>query len=268
MQNRLRISFISLCLWLPLAASGTLEARSQDQWARELGMDLNVSYSARRVFTTGSTSIEMAERKAPGKQRMEMNLAGMDGTMIIREDLEKSYFVMPQMGMYRELDLTAARQQSNQDMAILSATAVGQETVFGSRATRYQTQFRDDNGEGSGDVWVSGDGIPVKMDMTYTAGGFDGTRIVMELHDVEVGPQSASWFELPDDVQPLTMGSLIGMTAASGAEVLENSDREGMTEDEKTLTEELTTVLNEEARKGLKEGTRDKIRKGLRGLFN
>jgi hypothetical protein len=47
-------------------------------------------------------------------------------------------------------------------------------------------------------------GIMIRVDMRYTANDHSEQRIVMELHDLKIGPQDPAHFELPRGLRDLT----------------------------------------------------------------
>ena len=95
--------FITLCVSLPASAKDGVHP--YDQWAKEFGLDLNVSYDGKRVIEFQDGSFEGTEHRAPGKMYFEMYMANMTTGVILREDLQKSYILMPSMGFYKEESL-------------------------------------------------------------------------------------------------------------------------------------------------------------------
>ncbi len=177
------------------------------EWAEELGIDMNASYSGRRVMESRHGTMEFIERRAPQKTYMEFEQQGVKGGVIIREDLDKAYMLMFPMNMYRETDMSEAMRQAGGDTQVSDVTRVGREAVNGLDATKYRARFSDSNGSGEGFIWVSDDGVPLRMDMTYDSGG-KGERLNMVLHDLKMEAQPASAFEVPKNMQPMNFGGL------------------------------------------------------------
>lgn len=177
------------------------------EWAEELGIDMNASYSGRRVMESRHGTMEFIERRSPQKTYMEFEQQGVKGGVIIREDLDKAYVLMFPMNMYRETDISEAMRQSAGDTQVSDVARVGREQVNGLDATKYRARFSDSNGSGEGFIWVSDDGVPVRMDMTYDSGG-KGERLNMVLHDLKMETQPDSAFELPKDMRPMNFGGL------------------------------------------------------------
>ncbi len=256
---------IALVAVLPAHAAGSSDLA---QWADALGLDMNVSYSGTRTMQTDEGNISMLERRAPGKQRMEMSMGGMNAVMIIREDREAAYTLMPDFGMYRETSLAEAQTQTGNNLDLSNVSKVGREKLDGAMTTKYAVSFSDRNGKGDGFMWVSDDGIGVKMDMTYTSRGAKGQRIEMTLTDVKVGRQADDLFEVPASYKPMNManmGAMMGAGAPPSA-ATQQAPRQPA-EEEPDFAEELGDAAADEAQAGVEEGVRDQVRKGIRGIF-
>lgn len=257
------LSCIGLC--------STAHATSMQEWAEKYGIAMDASYDATRVMETKDGQFSFKERKAPGKQAMEMNMGGMSGQMIMREDLGKAWFIMTDMGMYREMDTRDAMKEQAEAMQVSKVEEVGRETVNGFPSRKFKTQFKDKNGKGAGFMWITDDGVPIKMDMIYKNRGMKGQRMKMELKDLQMRAQAASHFELPDGLQPMTLGAMMNM----GRQMQQDTGANQQTNRSQTQAQQQPTIIEEvgEAAKDETEGavvneTRNAIRKGIRGLFN
>ena len=132
---------------------------------------------------------------AKDKERAEMTMAGMQSVMILRRDKQVGWMLMPAQKMYMTMDFAKAQQQSgaapNDQVEI---TEVGTETIEGFSATKYKMLMKD--GSGGGFIWVTDQGIPVKMDVLSKSGG-EKSRMTITLKNLKVGAQDAQAFELP-----------------------------------------------------------------------
>ncbi|MGI9323792.1 MAG: DUF4412 domain-containing protein, partial [Pseudomonadales bacterium] len=169
----------ALMAFTAITVATTGWSKTAEQWMEEMGVNTNVSYQAVRVMETKDGQFEFKERVAPQKRSMEMDMGGMQGTMVLREDQNRAFFTMPSMGMYRDMKMTEAMKQSNQNMNVSNVEKVGRETVSGFEATKFKTQFKDANGKGAGFIWVADEGFPIKMDMIYKSRGMKGERMTM-----------------------------------------------------------------------------------------
>jgi len=183
-------------------------AHPMERWAKEFGIDLNVSYDGVRVLEFQGGQFEATERRAPGKMYTEVNMGNMTSGVILREDLNKSYLLMPSMGFYKEDSLKGGMMQANNGMEFSKIEKVGREDILGFPSTKYKTKFKDNEGKGAGFMWVTDGGIPIKMDMIYSNSKFKGERISMVFTELNVREQDPAFFELPANLKPMGMSSL------------------------------------------------------------
>ena len=261
-----------LVLFAGLFTSG-IQAKTQtmEQWAEEYGIPLDVSYDATRIIETEQGSFRLKERKAPGKTMVEMNFQGIQGATIIREDLDKAWFFSNEMGFYREMDMSQANQQRPDNSQVTDVEEVGRETINGFSTRKFKSVFKDNNGKAEGFMWITDDGIPIKMDMTYTSRRARGQTVTMELEDLQVRAQDASHFELPEGLEPLSLGAMLrmGRQAQRQNTDLQNTNQAGAepTAEQPTLGEELVEEAADQTKDSLKSETRNSVRKGIRNLF-
>ena len=171
---------------------------------------LTVEYSAHRRIETDQGVIEGSVAAAPGMERSEMRMGSMSSSvMIMRNDRKVGYMVMPAQRMYLEVDLAQAAQRSGtvaQDQ--LDLEVVGSETVSGLATTKYKFVTKDRSTGGF--VWYSDEGIPVKMDVLSKYGS-DKSRTTVMLHDVRIGEQDRTTFDVPAGFARMPSGGLFGM---------------------------------------------------------
>lgn len=154
-----------------------------------------VEYSADRVVETEAGTFTGKVYSAQGKERSETDMGGMQSVMILRRDKELGWMLMPAHKMYQQLDLAQARQQSGaapDDQVEISE--VGSESIEGFDSTKYKLLMKD--GSAGGFVWITREGIPVKMDMLSKEGG-KKSRMTVTLKNLTIGSQDPQLFELP-----------------------------------------------------------------------
>src|SRR6185295_12592475 len=143
-----------------------------------------VEYSADRTIETDKGNFTGKIYAAHDKQRSETNFGGMQSVMIIRNDKQIGYMLMPAQHMYRELDVASAKQQAGgQPQDVVDITEVGTETIEGQSTTKYKMIMKD--GSAGGFMWITKDGIMVKMD-TVVKSGRDKSRMTITLKNVKV----------------------------------------------------------------------------------
>jgi hypothetical protein len=209
---------------LGLFTSPAFAVHPYDRWAAELGIDQTVSYDGVRTMEFQGGSFEMTERRAPGKMYTEMYVGNMTAGVILREDLAKSYILMPSMGFYREETLEDGLMQSSNGLEFSQIEKVGKEDVNGHASTKYKTRFKDNEGEGAGFIWITDTGVPMKIDMIYSHQAAKGQRLTMQFTELNLRDQDPAHFEVPANLKPMTMGAgianlgqLMGMGAESPA---------------------------------------------------
>lgn len=205
-----------LCMWTiatsaMLVAVHVLAADPFEQWAEELGVDLNASYDGTRVMEMKDGTFEFVEHKAPGKMATEMTMGSMSTGILLREDLGKGYVLMPSMGMYQETSLEDGMMRNSNGLKFQSIEKVGREEIIGFPSTKFKTRFEDKDGKGAGFIWVTDDGVPIKMDMIYTSEEVKGLRLSMEFVELNMREQDPAVFELPEGLKPMALGGMAGM---------------------------------------------------------
>ena len=180
-----------------------------DRWAEQLGIDQDVSYDGTRMMVFQKHKMPIVERRAPGKMYTEMQMQGMNAGVIIREDLGKSFILMPTMGFYREESLQGGMMQAASGMEFSNIERVGAEQVNGFPCTKYKAKFKDREGKGAGFIWVTDSGVPIKLDMLYSNNQLKGQRFTSEFVELHLREQDPSHFEVPANLQPMGMGGMM-----------------------------------------------------------
>jgi hypothetical protein len=256
----------SCCMLLAVAAllAGAFAHASELDWAA-FGVNPNVSYSATRHIETDEGSLDMKEHRAPQMFRADLVFEGQQGSMISREDRQVAYMIMPAMNAYMEIP-TEQVLEATYMPKVAERTELGRETINGHASTKYHAVFVDaDNGRSKGHLWVTDSGVPIKMDMVYEEPGARGERVVMELRDLQIGPQNAALFEVPEGFQSFNMGAALrGLTSRDPEAGGEQSADGGVGA---AVTEMATEAAREEARRTAVDEARRATRDGLRSIF-
>ena len=178
------------------------------RWAEELGIDLDVSYDGTRLIEAQGSRIKSTERRAPGKMYTEVNAGGMSSGVIIREDLQTSYILMPSMGFYQEKTLEGGMLQTSNGLEFSKIEKMGTENINGHRSTKFKTRFVDNEGKGVGMIWVTDTGVPIKMDMIYSSSNMKGERVTMQLTELNLRAQDPAVFEPPANLKLMDMSNM------------------------------------------------------------
>lgn len=171
-----------------------------------------VGYSADRVIETESGTMNGKVYAMRGMERSETNMSGMQTVMILRHDRQLGYMLMPAQHLYRQMDLaTAQKQTGSQPSDQVDITEVASESIEGHATTKYKMVMKD--GSAGGFIWITGEGIPIKMDMLSKSRS-GKTRITVTLTNLEIGDQDPQLFEVPAGYT--AMPGFPGMPGLSG----------------------------------------------------
>jgi hypothetical protein len=187
----MRLAGLVLCLLvsfvLPAAAADWLNPKA--------------AYSATRTMRAAGQEMIGPVHHDGGKERFEMTMQGQQQIMIRREDQQRMFMVMPQMGMGMELPLGGPEAMpSAGDYSELQPETLGRETIDGEDVTRYRLVTSEGGQSYTVLIWATDDGIPMRIEVSTAEGGFE-----MELSDLQRGPQPAELFELPAGIQMMDM---------------------------------------------------------------
>ncbi|HZT89806.1 MAG TPA: hypothetical protein VFA12_17690 [Stellaceae bacterium] len=199
---RIRILVVALlALAAPWGAAG----------AATLG-DAKVGFTAERILTFDGKTFVGRMWNMPGKQRHEQDLNAWKPVFILHADTAFADVVVPQLHTVVQLPFPP-------ELAVLTSGGLlrkplGKETVNGIATTKYAIDETVSSGHALGTLWLSSDGIPMKLDGRFVAKNGHVTKIGWELKHVEIGPQPASLFEPPADyskLPPEAVASLLGL---------------------------------------------------------
>jgi len=239
-------------------------ANEMQEYLEKFGIDKNAAFSGTRHMETKEGQIDSFVRQDGGKMRMEMNVGEMSGVIITRQDTGKNYMLMPSMSMYREMDIKALQESGSSDVDFSEASKVGRETVNGYDCTKFKAKFKDkQGGKGGGYYWVSDDGILMKIDMIYQSRKQKGQRMLMEMRDIQIGPQDPSQFEVPAGYSKMGFGNMMGQMVQDPQVQGNNSQPY----EEPDLGEKVGDAVEDEAEQAVVNEARNSVRKGLGKLF-
>jgi hypothetical protein len=268
----MRYTFVSLIVTAVAAAHA--DAPSWEAF----GIDPDAAYSATRYIESEEGQFEMKEYRAPQMFRADLLFEGEQGTMIMREDRQIAYLLMTSMNTYMEIPTDQVLEAAFYPQ-VVERIRVGRENVLGHDTTKYHGAFLDPDGiRSTGYMWVTDHGIPIKMDMVYEEPGERGERVRMELRDLQVGPQSAALFEVPEGYQPFSLGNIGNLlrgggepAAAQPAAPASGSDQQETARapapSRPSVAEEAADAAADEARRTTVDEARRATQEGLRSIF-
>jgi hypothetical protein len=157
--------------------------------------DAKVGFSADRVLVINGKTYNGKMWNMPGRERHEQNLNGIPAAFVLRDDTPIADLVLPELHTTVELMLPPELRLF--DDPRLTKKPVGSETVNGVATTKYAVDVTVPEGHGAGNLWLSADGIPMKLDGSFTRSSGKVATLHWELSHVQLGPQSDKLFEAP-----------------------------------------------------------------------
>jgi hypothetical protein len=194
-----------LLLALALLAGAAPAAR-----AALLG-DAAVAYSAECTVTVDGKSYAGMVFHTPGHQRHEQAVQGIPEILLLDATAKQGVLILPGLKSY--IAFAFPKVMAELDDPSLRRAPVGQEVVGGVSTTKYRVDHTTaDGARAQGFVWVSGQGVLMRLDGTVTRpGGSRPTAILMTLANLAVGPQDPRLFELPQGFVKLPAAALGGL---------------------------------------------------------
>jgi hypothetical protein len=199
------------------ALLAALEAALPARAAGSLLGDPSVAFSADRALTVDGRADDGKIFVRPGAQRHIQAIGGIDQVVILHPREAKGWLVLPRLNSYVEFGFAPALPELS-DPSLLS-TKVGSETIDGKPTTKYRVEHTARDGTlVEGYLWLTREGIPMRLDGTFTSGrGGRATPVHMELSHVQQGPQDAGLFEVPQNMMKLPTGALNNLLGVGGA---------------------------------------------------
>lgn len=167
----------------------------------------SVEYSADRTISSEMGEMQQKVFHSFGKERIEMQMEGMQTVMISRPDLGKFWNLMPMLEIYMEIDAEKAGAMTGQAPEDMTIEKMGPDTVQGIAATKYKMLMKDKSAGGF--IWLSAEHIPLQMDFISKEAG-EKSRVKMSMSNLRLGKQDAALFELPEGLNPMpNMNSML-----------------------------------------------------------
>src|SRR3989304_6229758 len=172
-------------------------------------MEPQVEYSADSVIETKMGVVKGKVYHAKAKERQELSgeMIGVESIAIVRKDTHIVWVLMPASKTYMEQPFNEGTS-SNMPGGAYELTKLGLETLNGHKTTKSKfTCVLKDGKKLEGFLWMTGEGIVVKMD----AAGKDperDARVKIELTNIKIGKQDDSLFELPPGYNKLNVINL------------------------------------------------------------
>jgi hypothetical protein len=169
--------------------------------------DATTGFSADRTLVIDGKTYEGRVWTMPGVERHEQNLNGIPAAFVLHSDTPIADLVLPELHTVVEFMLPAELHLFADPR--LKRRPVGHETINGIATTKYAIDETVPEGHGEGSLWLSDNGIPMKLDGTFTRTSGRAAHLHWELTHVKFGPQADSLFEAPHGFSKLPAEAIL-----------------------------------------------------------
>jgi len=180
--------------------------------------EAQIGFSADRSLVIDGRAYQGKIWAMPGKERHEQAIQGFRPIFLLRSASPLGEIVLSQLKTIIQFKLPPeARILVTSD---LKKRPVGQENVNGIATTRYAVDESLPEGHATGSLWLSRDGIPMRLDGSFSASNGKISTVRWELSHVRTGPQPAALFEAPQGfsrLPPEAIAPLLGLKIKSAS---------------------------------------------------
>jgi hypothetical protein len=175
-------------------------------------IDAQTGFTAERTLVIDGRTYQGKVWAMPGKERHEQAIAGLHPVFLLRGDRPLGEVVLQSLKTVVEFEIPAELRLLN--VAALKTHAIGQDTVNGIATTKYAIDKSIPEGHAEGTLWLSRDGIPMRLAGTFTNAKGKVSTVRWELSGVKSGPLPATLFEPPggfSKLPPEAIAPLLGL---------------------------------------------------------
>jgi hypothetical protein len=181
-------------------------------------IDARVGFTADRTLTIDGRTYTGKIWTMPGKERHEQQIQGFRPVFLLRADSGFGQVVLAQLHTIVQFAIPPELKVLA-DKALKKSPA-GYETVNGVATTKFAIDETVPEGHAKGTLWLSADGIPMKLAGTFAAQSGKTSTVQWLLSKVKIGPQPAALFDAPSGyskLPPEAVAPLLGMKLKSTA---------------------------------------------------
>ena len=180
--------------------------------------DARIGFSADRTLVINGRTYTGKIWTMPGEERHEQAVYAFRPVFLLHANNPLGEVVLPQLK-------TIVQFVMPPELRLLGSPAikqhpVGRETVNGIATTKYAIDEKVPEGHATGTLWLSRDGIPMKLAGTFAGKKGKVATVRWELSHVSIGPQPAALFEEPHGFSKLPAEAilpLLGLKLKSAA---------------------------------------------------
>jgi hypothetical protein len=180
--------------------------------------DSQVGFAADRTLIIDGRSYLGKIWAMPGRERHEQAIQAFRPIFLLRTGSPLGEAVLPELKTIFQFALPP-------ELRVFGAPGlkkhpIGQETVNGIATTKYAIDESVTEGRATGTLWLSRDGILMRLAGSFTRENGKVSTVRWELTHVKIGPQPASLFEAPpgfSKLPPEAIAPLLGLKLKSAS---------------------------------------------------
>jgi len=179
--------------------------------------DAQIGFSADRALVVDGHTYVGKIWAMPGEERHEQTIAAFHPVFLLHTDNPLGAAVVPELKTIVEFVMPAELRMLGKPE--LKKHPLGEDTVNGVATTKYAIDETVPEGHAQGTLWLSRDGIPMKLAGTFVGMKGKPATVRWELSHVKLGPQPAALFEAPHGFSKLpaeALAPLLGLKLKSG----------------------------------------------------
>jgi hypothetical protein len=177
--------------------------------------DTAVAYSADRALSVNGKRFDGVVYAAPGFQRHEQTLSGIQQVAIFNLAAGRGYYIVPSVRTYIDFPIDLAVRELG--MPDVLEAPVGTERQGSVITTKYRVDHRDSDGTRiQGFVWLAGSGIPMRGEGAVIEASGKRTPVSWTLSNIRIAPQDPGLFQPPDGFYRLPAAALPGILGGGG----------------------------------------------------
>jgi hypothetical protein len=170
-------------------------------------LDAPISFSAERTVTIDGRAFTGPMFHAPGRERDEQSLLGMEEVFILDAQTDAGYLVLQNLKTYVAFPFPPLLQALLDPSRI--AEARGHDVIDHIPTIKYRIdKTAPDGSRGAGFAWISKRGVLMKLAGTITAPQGHQTKVTMVLSRFREGPQDPRLFTVPKGLHQLPAAAL------------------------------------------------------------
>ena len=180
--------------------------------------DSSVGFSAVRTLVIDGKSYVGRMIAMPGRERHEQQIQGFSPVFLLRSDRPLAEIVLAQL--HTIVQFALPYELSVFGRPELKKKPVGHETVNGIATTKYAIDESVPEGHATGALWLSAEGVPMRLAGKFAAQNGKTSDVRWELKDVKIGRQPDALFEAPagySKLPPEAVAPLLGLRLKSAA---------------------------------------------------